>query len=166
MSKRFLLAALVAGALVWWYHDRRASVRPVEGGRVSPDGTVEVVCDLPESQRKRNIASKGLGRCVFRSIDYAARWPQVGNRFAGSSTAVAPAQLRYIMRPILSLFVCSLSVSPAIAGYEWRSFPDSLPLMTTLKADIDQIVKSAVEAAMKQAIEDIKTAAAPSSSTK
>ena len=42
----------------------------------------------------------------------------------------------------------------------------SLPLMATLKADIDQIVKSAVEAAVKQAIEDIKTAAAPPSSTK
>lgn len=36
-----------------------------------------------------------------------------------------------------------------------------VPLMATLKTDIDQIVKSAVEAAVKQAIEDIKTAAAP-----
>jgi len=34
-----------------------------------------------------------------------------------------------------------------------------LSVMTTLKADIDQIVKSAVEAAVKQAIEDIKNAA-------
>lgn len=34
-----------------------------------------------------------------------------------------------------------------------------LPVMTTLKADIDQIVKSAVEAAVKQAIDDIKSAA-------
>jgi hypothetical protein len=33
--------------------------------------------------------------------------------------------------------------------------------MATLKADIDQIVKSAVEAAVKQAIDDIKNAAVP-----
>jgi len=38
---------------------------------------VELVCDLPASERKKNIASKGLGCCVFRSIDYAARWQQV-----------------------------------------------------------------------------------------
>ncbi len=35
-----------------------------------------------------------------------------------------------------------------------------LPVITTLKADIDQIVKAAVEAAVKQAIDDIKNAAA------
>ncbi|MHB1423484.1 MAG: hypothetical protein ACYC3I_09880 [Gemmataceae bacterium] len=34
-----------------------------------------------------------------------------------------------------------------------------LPVMTTLKADIDQIVKSAVESAVKQAVDDIKNAA-------
>ncbi len=51
--------------------------RPVEGGRISPDGMVELVCDLPAGERKRNIASKGLGCCVFRSLDYAARWQQV-----------------------------------------------------------------------------------------
>lgn len=57
--------------------DKKAGGRPVEGGRVSPDGAVELVCDLPASERKKNIASKGLGCCVFRSIDYAARWQQV-----------------------------------------------------------------------------------------
>lgn len=57
--------------------DSRLSGRPAEGGRVSPDGAVELVCDLPASERKKNIASKGLGCCVFRSIDYAARWQQV-----------------------------------------------------------------------------------------
>jgi hypothetical protein len=36
-----------------------------------------------------------------------------------------------------------------------------VPVMATLKADIDQIVKSAVEAAVKQAIDDIKAAAVP-----
>lgn len=119
MSRRFLLVALIAGVLLWWYYDRRTRTpplapmplkpepkkpdppaprkprrpcpgpgpcplddresdrRPVEGGHVSPDGQVEVVCDLPASQRKKNIASKGLGCCVFRSLDYAARWQQV-----------------------------------------------------------------------------------------
>jgi hypothetical protein len=38
---------------------------------------VELVCDLPASERRKNIASQGLGCCVFRSIDYAARWQQV-----------------------------------------------------------------------------------------
>ena len=47
---------------------------PVEGGRLSPDGAVALVCDLPATERKKNIASKGLGCCVFRSIEYAARW--------------------------------------------------------------------------------------------
>lgn len=42
-----------------------------------------------------------------------------------------------------------------------------LPVMATLKSDIDQIVKAAVEAAVKQAIDDIKGAAvAPPSGTK
>ena len=36
-----------------------------------------------------------------------------------------------------------------------------IPVMATLKADIDHIVKAAVEAAVKQAIDDIKGAAAP-----
>jgi hypothetical protein len=56
---------------------QEAGGRPAEGGRVSPDGAVELVCDLPASERKKNIASRGLGCCVFRSIDYAARWQQV-----------------------------------------------------------------------------------------
>lgn len=38
--------------------------------------------------------------------------------------------------------------------------PSRIPLLATLKADIDQIVKSAVEAAVKQALDEIKTAAA------
>src|SRR5579875_324838 len=119
MNQRLLLALLLGGALLWWYHDyqertrreptpsppanpkpkpkpepkkphrpcpgpgpcplddKEAGGRPVEGGPISPDGTVEVVCDLPATERKKNIASKGLGCCVFRSIDYAARWQQV-----------------------------------------------------------------------------------------
>lgn len=43
------------------------------GGKTSPDGA-EVQCDLPASQQKQNISSRGLGCCVFRSLDHAARW--------------------------------------------------------------------------------------------
>ena len=46
--------------------------------------------------------------------------------------------------------------SPGIAVASSR-----VPVMATLKTDIDQIVKSAVEAAVKQAIDDIKSAAVP-----
>ena len=51
--------------------------KPVIGGKISPDGAISITCDLPESERKRNIASKGLGCCVFRSGEYAARWKQL-----------------------------------------------------------------------------------------
>jgi hypothetical protein len=44
--------------------------------------------------------------------------------------------------------------------------PGHVPLLATLKADIDQIVKSAVEAAVKQAIDDIKAAAALQTATR
>lgn len=53
-----------------------------------------------------------------------------------------------------------------VPGVAASATTSNFPLMATLKADIDQIVKSAVEAAVKQAIEDIKTAAASPSSTK
>lgn len=51
--------------------------KPTVGGPVSPDGAVEITVDLPASEKKPNIPSKGLGCCVFRSIEYAARWQQV-----------------------------------------------------------------------------------------
>lgn len=51
--------------------------KPVIGGRTSPDGAAALTCDLPASERKKNIASKGLGCCVFRSGDYAAHYQQV-----------------------------------------------------------------------------------------
>ena len=48
--------------------------KPVIGGRVSPDGKIAVTCDLPASERKKNIASRGLGCCVFRTGEYCALW--------------------------------------------------------------------------------------------
>lgn len=48
---------------------------PVVGTKTSPDGSVEVACDLPESEKKRNVGGRdGAGLCVFTSIEYAARW--------------------------------------------------------------------------------------------
>jgi hypothetical protein len=46
-------------------------------------------------------------------------------------------------------------VSPAVPAPS----TSSLPVMATLKADIEQIVKAVVESAVKQAIDDIKGAA-------
>jgi predicted RNase H-like nuclease len=77
----------------------------------------------------------------------------------------------------------SLLVYAAVAGAGWllrhlgigattkmpglpSSVSSHVPLLATLKADIDQIVKAAVEAAVKQAVEDIKNAAAPLSAAR
>lgn len=69
------------GMLRDWLHDQAAAQAVIgkisEGGPTSPDGKAAIVCDLPASERKKNIASRGLGCCVFRSIEYAARWQQV-----------------------------------------------------------------------------------------
>lgn len=54
--------------------EETAAGSPVIGGRVSPDGKEEIMIDLPRSCRKKNIASRGLGCCVFRSGDYAGHW--------------------------------------------------------------------------------------------
>lgn len=52
--------------------------KPVEGGKVSPDGSEEVVCDLPESLREHNTGGRdGSGLCVFTSIEYAAKYQGV-----------------------------------------------------------------------------------------
>jgi hypothetical protein len=45
------------------------------GGPVSPDQKTEVQCDLPVSQRTKNVGgTDGAGLCVFTSIGHAARW--------------------------------------------------------------------------------------------
>lgn len=55
---------------------RREAEKFVEGGPIGPEGQ-EVVTDLPKEYRKQNIASKGLGCCVFRSADHAAHWQNI-----------------------------------------------------------------------------------------
>lgn len=46
------------------------------GGRTSPSG-VDILCDLPGDLHQKNVAARGLGCCVFRSIDHAARWQNI-----------------------------------------------------------------------------------------
>lgn len=82
--KQFLLAAcgLACIAAFVVHADSAAALEKAigairVGGPTSPDGQAEVTCDLPVSERKQNIASKGLGCCVFRSMDHAARWQGV-----------------------------------------------------------------------------------------
>lgn len=49
--------------------------RPVEGGKVSPDGTEEIQCDLPDSETFHNKGGRdGSGLCVFASITWAAKY--------------------------------------------------------------------------------------------
>lgn len=49
--------------------------RPVEGGKVSPDGSAEIQCDLPEGEKFANKGGRdGAGLCVFASITWAAKY--------------------------------------------------------------------------------------------
>lgn len=59
-----------------WDAGPQAPVGATVGGSRHADGT-EIDCDLPGVLHQRNIASKGLGCCVFRSIDHAARYQNV-----------------------------------------------------------------------------------------
>lgn len=50
----------------------------IAAGPVSPfDGKSQVSCDLVAEYRKHNIASRGLGCCVFRSLDHAGHYQNV-----------------------------------------------------------------------------------------
>jgi len=49
------------------------------GGKVSPDGTTELQCDLPSTLQTKNAGgSDGAGLCVFTSIGHASRFQNVG----------------------------------------------------------------------------------------
>lgn len=76
-----LVAVTVVGVCTDFCPTITAAVESVvgaltEGGAIGPGG-VEVACDLPMACRKANIASKGLGCCVFRSIDHSAHYQNV-----------------------------------------------------------------------------------------
>src|SRR5579872_4800306 len=45
------------------------------GGPTGPDGATQVTCDLPVSERMRNVGGRdGAGLCVFTSVQNAARY--------------------------------------------------------------------------------------------
>jgi hypothetical protein len=49
--------------------------RPVENGKVSPDQSEAITCDLPEAEKFRNQGGRdGAGLCVFASITWAAKY--------------------------------------------------------------------------------------------
>lgn len=54
---------------------REQTTKFIESTGVGP-GDVEVLTDIPVELRKQNIASKGLGCCVFRSLDHSAKYSQ------------------------------------------------------------------------------------------
>lgn len=51
--------------------------RPQLGGIVSPDGSVHICLTVDQIDWPKNIASRGLGCCGSRALDYAARWQGV-----------------------------------------------------------------------------------------
>jgi hypothetical protein len=45
------------------------------GGPLAADGKTQVTCDLPVSERQKNVGGRnGAGLCVFTSIMHSARW--------------------------------------------------------------------------------------------
>jgi hypothetical protein len=58
-----------------------------------------------------------------------------------------------------SIKVPGASTPASVATSAAAASTSHVPVLAILKADIDQIIKSAVEVAVKQAIEDIKAAA-------
>lgn len=48
------------------------------GGKLAPDGTTEIHCDLPADQMLKNKGgSDGAGLCVFTSAEHSARWQDI-----------------------------------------------------------------------------------------
>jgi hypothetical protein len=66
------IAYLVFGVLFLFISPALA----IDAGGPSNHGET-ITVDLPSSQHKANIAVRGLGCCVFRSIDHAARYQNV-----------------------------------------------------------------------------------------
>lgn len=81
MNRLILAAALLVPSLFQFpYPDQPLPTRPhprptqatQEGGKTSPDGTTQIQCDLPRSQKMHNVGgTDGAGLCVFTSIDWA-----------------------------------------------------------------------------------------------
>lgn len=73
MKRTLVVGVVLVGASLGLSQGRPFGAAQV-AGKVGPDGKTEVQIDLPDSLQKRNISSSGLGCCVFRSLDHAARW--------------------------------------------------------------------------------------------
>ena len=60
----------------WRHPTEAAGDRITVGGPIAPDGQTEVACDLPVSERIKNIGSRvdGAGMCVMSSIEMGARY--------------------------------------------------------------------------------------------
>lgn len=70
-----LPADAIASTLIVEIDPFNADGKPTIGGKTGPDGKTEITCDLPESEKKKNVGGRdGAGLCVFTSIEYAARW--------------------------------------------------------------------------------------------
>ncbi len=57
--------------------DAYASIQASVGGELGPDGRTEVQLDLPASEHRKNVSSRGQGCCVQTSINYSARWQNI-----------------------------------------------------------------------------------------
>src|SRR5437870_2565093 len=63
----FLIVASIPSAAI--------AERAIVGGSTAPDSKTAVTCDLPASERTKNVGGRdGAGLCVFTSIGMAARW--------------------------------------------------------------------------------------------
>lgn len=81
MIRQVGFLAYVAVSLVWLAClGIAADVAPrgeasVGSGKRSPDGKVELACDLPDSLHRRNTGgTDGAGLCVWTSLQHAATW--------------------------------------------------------------------------------------------
>lgn len=101
------------------------------GGPVGPDGRTEVDCDLPVSQRIKNIGSyrDGAGMCVMSSIEMAARWANLeqmrglrdwcANQPGGAYPSKVDRQLKEF---------CAAKSIPIPAYYQYEG-PEPLPVI-------------------------------------
>lgn len=78
-SVRLLCALILLACCVLAQAQPPAAI--TEGGNTSPDGAVEVACDLPPSLRMTNTGGMGrhgpgtgYGLCVFTSLEHAGRY--------------------------------------------------------------------------------------------
>lgn len=73
---KYVMPLLLGGSIAYPF------VGAEVGGRVAPDGTTQIHCDLPGTLHQKNTGgSDGAGLCVFTSVEMAARWQNVRSLF-------------------------------------------------------------------------------------